>query len=633
MDIPEEMSVNPLKWIIKKKRSIRVRLLQLFLSFFIAYSVISIARVYFVTNEIINDIAVEYSEESAGRIREQVRSYIDQAGHATRAIGVFIQASLSGEQDVLVKEKELLWSLLWPLLMEGEAIQSLYIADDQGNFLQVRREPQLATRIMDRSQEEAREVWVYRDKNYEVFSAESVTPMFDHRERDWYQNTGTEPRNYWTDPYVFKTNNKQGVTVTYPVVNKSGERVYVVAADIALDELSSFFLTNKITENSGAALITENGRVIAAPALLSAELRNQNKVWLQDHLPSFYERFVEYKETPSSLYHVYREQDQQYWLVTYSPVGILDWYLGTAIPEDDLTGKAMYLVNRMIIVSGLILVAAVFFIYFLVGRVSKPLVEISHETEHLKKFDLENVRPVKSMISEIDQVSRSLVSSVEALKAFRRYVPADLVKELVERGKGGELGGERRELTLLFSDIESFTTVSESLEPEEVMLQLSEYFDAMTKEIMAEQGTVDKFIGDAVMAFWGAPRDVSDPALHACRAALRCQERLAELNDQWAAEGRPRFKTRIGLHTDSVVVGNVGSSERMNYSAIGDGVNLASRLEGLNKQYGTWIMVSEATYQLIKNHFACRLLDEVVVKGKTRPVRVYELLGEMPAQA
>ncbi|MDX1336188.1 MAG: adenylate/guanylate cyclase domain-containing protein, partial [Gammaproteobacteria bacterium] len=120
---------------------------------------------------------------------------------------------------------------------------------------------------------------------------------------------------------------------------------------------------------------------------------------------------------------------------------------------------------------------------------------------------------------------------------------------------------------------------------------------------------------------------------HACRAALRCQERLAELNDRWEAEGRPRFKTRIGLHTDAVVVGNVGSSERMNYSAIGDGVNLASRLEGLNKQYGTWIMLSEATYQLVQDNFECHLLDEVVVKGKTRPVRVYELLGELPASA
>jgi adenylate cyclase len=625
--------VNPLNWVIKKKRGIRVRLLQLFLSFFIIYSVVSIARVYFVTNEIINDIAVEYSEESAGRIREQVRSYIDQAGHATRAIGVFIQANLSGDQDVLVKEKELLWSLLWPLLMEGEAIQSLYIADERGNFLQVRREPQFATRIMDRSQEEAQEIWVYRDASYGVMGAERTEPMFDHRERDWYQNTGTEPRNYWTDPYEFKTNDKLGITVTYPVVNKTGERVYVIAADIALDKLSSFFLTNKITENSGAALITEKGRVIAAPALLSAELRDKKTVWLQDHLPSFYERFVDFQASPSSLYHIYREEDQQYWLVTYSPVGILDWYLGTAIPEDDLTGKAMYLVKRMIVVSVIILILAVLFIFFLVGRVSKPLVEISRETERLKNFDLDHVKPVSSIISEIDQVNRSLTSSVEALKAFRRYVPADLVRQLVERGEGGELGGEKRELTLFFSDIESFTTASEKLEPEEVMLQLSEYFDAMTHEIMAEQGTVDKFIGDAVMAFWGAPSDVEDPAIRACRAALRCQARLAGLNDHWESEGRPRFNTRIGLHTDDVVVGNVGSSERMNYSAIGDGVNLASRLEGLNKQYGTHIMISEATYQLVKDYFECRLLDEVVVKGKTQSVNVYELLAERPASA
>jgi adenylate cyclase len=411
-------------------------------------------------------------------------------------------------------------------------------------------------------------------------------------------------------------------------VNQAGERVYVIAADITLDRLSEFFLTNKITANSGAALLAENGRIIAAPALLRAESRNKKDIWLQDHFPSFHEKFVEYQDSPSSLYLIYRAEDQQNWLVTYSPVGILDWYLGTAIPEDDLTGKAMFLVNRMIIVSVIILIIALLLVYFLIGRVSRPLVAISNETERLKSFDLDHVKPVNSLISEIDQVSRSLVSSVEALKAFRRYVPADLVRELVERGKGGELGGEKRELTLFFSDIESFTTASEKLEPEEVMLQLSEYFDAMTKVIMDEKGTVDKFIGDAVMAFWGAPTDVDEPAIRACRAALRCQERLVELNDQWASEGRPRFNTRIGLHTDAVVVGNVGSSERMNYSAIGDGVNLASRLEGLNKQYGTHIMISEATYQLVKDLFECRLLDEVIVKGKTKPVRVYELLSE-----
>jgi adenylate cyclase len=631
MTIPEERSVNPLKWIIKKKRSIRVRLLQLFLSFFVAYAVISIARVYLATNEIIGEIAIAHSEESSGRIREMVRSHIDQAGHATRLIGAFMQANLEDEQDVIVREKELLWSLLWPLLMESEAIQSIYVADENGNFLQVRRAPKLATRIMDRTSQDEKEVWIYRNQKYAVTGVESHSSLFDHRERDWFINTGTEPRNYWTAPYTFKTSGKRGITVTYPVVNKEGERTHVVAADIILEELSAFLLSNKITEHSVAGLITTEGLVIAAPALLGAEYRDKERVWLQDRLPSFYERFVEYQKTPSPFYRFYREADQQYWLVSFAPVGILDWYLGSAIPEKDLTGKSMILVNRMIVVSLLILILGVLLMFFLVGRISRPLIQISQETSRLKNFELEHVRPVNSMITEIDQVSRSLVSSVEALKAFRRYVPADLVRELVERGKGGELGGERRELTLFFSDIESFTSASESLEPEEVMLQLSEYFDVMTKEIMAEQGTVDKFIGDAVMAFWGAPRDVSDPALHACRAALRCQECLAELNDRWEAEGRPRFNTRIGLHTDSVVVGNVGSSERMNYSAIGDGVNLASRLEGLNKEYGTWIMVSEATYQLVQDHFECRLLDEVIVKGKTQPVRVFELIRAIPS--
>ena len=129
------------------------------------------------------------------------------------------------------------------------------------------------------------------------------------------------------------------------------------------------------------------------------------------------------------------------------------------------------------------------------------------------------------------------------------------------------------------------------------------------------------------MAFWGAPEEIEDQAGRACLAALRVQEALDTLNDQWRSEGRPVFRTRIGINTDEVVVGNVGSRSRMNYSVIGDGVNLAARLEGLNKQYSTSIMISETTYQKVKDRFICRYLDEVVVKGKTEAVRVYALEG------
>src|SRR5262249_23515961 len=151
------------------------------------------------------------------------------------------------------------------------------------------------------------------------------------------------------------------------------------------------------------------------------------------------------------------------------------------------------------------------------------------------------------------------------------------------------ISGQRRELTILFSDIKDFTSISEALRPAEIAAQLSEYLNSVTEAIVEESGTVDKYIGDAVMAFWGAPLELKNHAAAACRAALRAQKRIKELNASWAAEGRPAFCTRIGINTGEVIVGNMGSEQRLNYTVIGDPVNLASRLEGINKNYGTRI--------------------------------------------
>jgi adenylate cyclase len=207
-------------------------------------------------------------------------------------------------------------------------------------------------------------------------------------------------------------------------------------------------------------------------------------------------------------------------------------------------------------------------------------------------------------------------------------VPGNLVRQLIETQQEARIGGKLKELTVFFSDIANFTAITEDLAPNELTLQLSEYFNVMTKVIAAHMGTVDKYIGDAVMAFWGAPVDMSDHALQACRAAVACQREIDALSTAWRASGKYEFHTRIGLATGEVVVGNVGSDQRLNYSVIGDPVNLASRLEGLNKSYKTGVLISEDTYQACAEHIEARLIDFVVVKGKVEPVRIYELIGE-----
>jgi adenylate cyclase len=211
--------------------------------------------------------------------------------------------------------------------------------------------------------------------------------------------------------------------------------------------------------------------------------------------------------------------------------------------------------------------------------------------------------------------------------AFAQYLSPEIVKRIAENPEMLALGGERRDVTFYFSDIQGFTTFSEQLSPEMLTKLMNRYLGEMTDTILASGGTLDKYIGDAVMAFWGAPVPCEGHALVACKAALANQKRLETLRVQFAAEGYPPVRNRIGLNSGPASIGNMGSAARLSYTAIGDNVNLASRLEGANKAYGTYILISESTRQGAGGAIEVRELDYVKVKGKNLPIRVYELLG------
>ncbi len=215
----------------------------------------------------------------------------------------------------------------------------------------------------------------------------------------------------------------------------------------------------------------------------------------------------------------------------------------------------------------------------------------------------------------------------EIRRMFAQYMSETVINHLLEHPEKLKLGGERRRVTLFFSDLAGFTTMSEHLSPEEVVDLLNQYLSRMTEIILEEEGTVDKYEGDAIVAFWGAPLDQEGQAGRACRAALRQQAALKELNRRFTEVGLPTLSCRIGLHTGEAVVGNLGSEKRFDYTVIGDAVNLASRLEGLNKFYQTAIMVSETTVQECAEDLEFRELDRVAVKGRETPITVYQLLA------
>lgn len=215
-------------------------------------------------------------------------------------------------------------------------------------------------------------------------------------------------------------------------------------------------------------------------------------------------------------------------------------------------------------------------------------------------------------------------------KAFEHYLSPAVIGKIMEDPGKLKLGGETRVLTASFSDIKGFSTISEGLTPDALVELLNEYLTEMTDIVMENQGTLDKYIGDAIVAFFGAPLHYDNHAELACRSALLCQKRLKKLREKWQGEGKPLVEARLGINTGPMLVGNMGSHQRFDYTVIGDEVNLAARLEGINKQYGTYICISENTHAAIGDAFAVRELDLIRVVGRATPVLIYELVDFAP---
>jgi adenylate cyclase len=294
--------------------------------------------------------------------------------------------------------------------------------------------------------------------------------------------------------------------------------------------------------------------------------------------------------------------------------------------EDDFAQNVRNLQVRGIIIA---LIASGCFIpgvWVFGGRMSRSLKRITVQASRLRTLAAPDDMPVTSRVAEIHELGRTMAVAQRSIWSFARFVPKDIVKGIIDGAISTELGGVRQEVTILFTDVTNFTGISEAADPDSLMHQTSRHLAALTDAFHAEGGTVDKFIGDSVMAFWNAPHLQLDHVERACRAALSAKAASDALNIQFATEGLPPFVVRLGIHFGDAVVGNVGSAERMNYTVLGNSVNLAARLEGLNKEYKTSILVSEAVRNRVEHCFRFKAIASVIAKGMTTETRVYELV-------
>jgi adenylate cyclase len=322
-----------------------------------------------------------------------------------------------------------------------------------------------------------------------------------------------------------------------------------------------------------------------------------------------------------------RQVEYRNYFLTFAPLGFEDWVVATVIPAGDFLAtierNAKLLIAALVVLTILIAGLAIFSANQLIGA---PLLRIARQLKHIESFELDHISRLRSPLRELDNLSAALTQMSRGLASFEKYIPTALVRTLVARGVEARPGGRQQVLTVLFTDIVGFTGLSERL-GDAIVPVLSEYLELASAAISAHHGTIDKFIGDAVMAFWGAPAPNDRHAVEACTAALEFRRRLGDRCAETRAGGGLPLRIRVGINTGRMLVGNIGSSERLSYTVIGDAVNVASRLEGVNKFYGTEILIGEDTRAAAGDAICVRRLDTVTVYGRMQAGAIYELLG------
>jgi adenylate cyclase len=402
------------------------------------------------------------------------------------------------------------------------------------------------------------------------------------------------------------------------------ERQGVLAIIIEYTRFANFLAQLEVGRTGTAFIFDGSGELIAAPDKEADELhpaRHQETL-----LPLA--RMVLSQAPAGDKKEAWRRRltsQGEAYEVALTPLPFPGWSLATVIPEAEFLGPVETTLRRLIVgLAAGALLAALLSAMLARSVIAAPLARVVGEIRHVENFELDKVRRHPSRLAEISSLSGAIAEMAAGLSAFGKFIPADLVRSLLSQGVEAKPGGSIKELTVMFIDVAGFTGLSERLGDRVVPL-LSRYLDAVSEVVVANGGTIDKFIGDAVMAFWGAPTAQQDHAVRCCRAALACGEALkaADINDD---QGHP-LQIRIGINSGRMLVGNIGSELRLNYTVIGDAVNVASRLEGASKQYGTQILIGAETACLISNAFTIREIDNIAVFGRTEGLAVYELIG------
>ena len=474
-------------------------------------------------------------------------------------------------------------------------------------------------------------VWTFLAADHTPIGGTSHGSPVDPRTTQWYlQAHGSDV--HVSTLYNLDLVRRAGLSVSSRLANDG-----VIALDITLAGLGAFLRAQRVTPHALAFLFSDLGILIAYPDDSRAVGRAGGEAvsWttLQASgdplLRAVWDAYATGQLVPKRgrLLRV-NGHDVLVRLETIDSLDNPPVLAAVVAPRDDFTAAVDASVRDGTLVALGAFLVGLAAIALVSWRVAHPLSALTREAQAIRRMELTGAPLViQSHNTEVERLGTAIATMKATLSSFAVYLPRDLVHQFLAAGTVPQLGGERVALSLMFTDVAAFTTIAEKLDPMELTHIASAYFEAVTTELLAASATIDKYIGDSVMAFWNAPTRDPDHARHACIAALRTRAVTLRLAREFAARGWPEMPTRFGVHTGEAVVGNVGSSDRMTYTAMGSMVNLANRLEALNKPYGTQILVSEDTRAAAGSGFLFRPVDIVVVKGTALPTPIHELVG------
>ncbi|MBS0427448.1 MAG: adenylate/guanylate cyclase domain-containing protein [Proteobacteria bacterium] len=593
-------------------------------------SLLLVAIGYWGSQRLVSTIGESAHRADHLRIEDKVNAFLAKAASVVDAVAAAPSLRPAGEGAVPTAE------LLWVLLQQSQELDSLYVANDAGRMLMVQRYPEVAVRHIVRESDFTVETWEYKppaddgrdtQQRYATDRISAFRTQYEPRARSWYVQATQKGTPVWTTPYVFAASQELGVTYAVPGRrrDRDGAQVLVASGDVTLGRLSEFVRMFSRAGYGDSALLSGEYQVLARsdePGRITALALPGSGILGAVHARMLADGSA--RGTVSTAFPI--DFDGQRYLVQTSRIPATNWRLISWVPEDKLLGglRRAVLWSMLLVVAFLVLIVGVSL--RLAKRVTAPVERLSSIARRIGRLELDGLPRVQSRVLEIQHLDQALDDSARGLKAFRKFVPVDVVTQLVESGHTLGPSGEPRQITVMFTDVAGFTRIAEATPTEVLVRQMTRYFNLAAAVFTRHGGTIDKYIGDGTMVFWGAPADVPHAEESACRAALELQAELDVLNAEWRASGLAEFQTRIGIHTGPAITGVLGSKDRLAYTAVGDTVNVASRIEGINKELGTRVLISETTFDGLAGRLPTRRIDAVTIRGRQKPLLVYELL-------